>query len=124
MCTSVDVGKRRQELQTGKAKGLTELKDGTAENGGGWIYESRPLNLSGPGEYDVVFGPLDAEFDYPKSPTGVSLGWPPDFQGKVTPVPGHGPAVFAENGTRWLRVPLTFSDVGINGCRNLVVFIL
>lgn len=117
MCTSIDVAARELELRSGKASSTV-----AAENSGDWIYRSRPIAIDGDGEYTLMFGPLAAEFDYPRKPSSLSFGWPPDFWGTVAPGSGSI-AVVNDQGGRWLRVPLRVSGE-VPPCKDLTAFIL
>lgn len=43
-------------------------------------YQSEPVDVVGPGEYTLHFGPLGDEFHYPTSPSGLAFGAPPDVE--------------------------------------------
>jgi META domain len=75
---------------------------------GGSPYLSQPVNITGPGRYTLVFGPLRPadilRFDQLRHPTGIGVSFPNDvtFEGQPDLT---GVKTFVRDGATYLRVP-------------------
>jgi hypothetical protein len=71
-------------------------------NAGNWVYQSLPVNISGNGTYELLFGPLDQSFDFPKDPTAVAFDFPWDIH--FTILPSGGVTTVSIDGKRYFKV--------------------
>lgn len=69
--------KEGDRLRKFKRKILAEHCDPPA-NSVDFAYRSAPVDVEKLGGYVLIFGPLGAEFDWPRSPSGVAFNFPPD----------------------------------------------
>lgn len=74
-----------------------------ATNADDYAYRSEPIDITGNGEYTLYFGPVDSEFDFPKSPISIAYNFPTDVT--FTPKLGE-PSTVSHKGSRYLKLPL------------------
>jgi hypothetical protein len=77
-----------------------------------FAYQSLPIDITQNGTYTLYFGPVDASFDWPNSPTGVSFSFPSDSHFIILPGAGGTGEVgmVTVNGQRYLKVVTSISD--------------
>jgi hypothetical protein len=78
-------------------------------NSADFAYKSQPLDITGPGTYKSLFGPLADDFDYMRSPSAISINFPDD-QGDYFDISPHAGQVTVVNGKRFLELPLEVSS--------------
>jgi len=70
-------------------------------NSGPWAYESKPVDITGPGNYVFDFGPIDPQYE--SAVTSVaSFDWPSDMQFRLSPL--SAPEIKQINGGSYFEV--------------------
>lgn len=70
------------------------------DNAGDFAYQSSPIDITGPGDYPLTFGPVANLFDPPRSPAGLALNVPSDASFKYEMV--NAPTVKVGSGGRFV----------------------
>jgi hypothetical protein len=81
----------------------------TFANAAPFAYQSLPVDISIDGRYLLQFGPLDSEFDYPKSPTAVVYDFPADI--KFVVVPTGKTRTATSSGKRYFEAEVSVTDL-------------
>lgn len=100
--TQVWANERRRLLQFKAHMGAPPGSKKLPGNTGAWVYESLPINISRNGAYEMLFGPLDKSFDFPKHPTAVAFEFPWDIH--FTIIPAGKSSIVSVNGKRYFKI--------------------
>lgn len=98
------------DLSRAKVALANAAADGASlANGGQWAYRSQSVNITAAGTYTPDLGPLDASFNYPTDPSGISFDWPSDISFHISPA--GSPSEVVLNGDQYLQVSISVSAV-------------
>ena len=101
---------RAGKARTNTASSLARAHEPVPGDAGAFAYPSQPLNVrQGGGRYALLFGPVDANFLFPKHPSAVSFAFPSDFRVRITPV--SSPRIVHVRSQRYLRVNVRLNDL-------------
>lgn len=122
-CTKVDTEQHKKEIRLDKAR-LSKVHAGSPPaNAGDWAYASDPVDVEGPGTYAFRFGSIDKDFDFPRTPVGVTFDFG-GFLGRVTPTSGRGPIITSgADGSRYFEAWFDVAG-GVLPCTDLVIFVV
>jgi hypothetical protein len=91
-------------------------------NEGDFAYGSRPVDVSAPGTYSFLFGPVPATFVPGKSPAGLAFAFPPDFSANMVVAGDPKPGIVVRDGVRYFEQAFVIDTVK-TPCSTLVAWI-
>lgn len=77
--------KASQHAKAGNAAASVGPSSSIPPNAGDWAYQSRPVDITGNGNYTLDYGPVDNGFDFPENPSTVVFDFPSDMKLVITP---------------------------------------
>lgn len=81
LASSPDWSDQGDKLRAGKRVQALAVAQGRLApfaNSGDYAYRSLPITIDKDGVYQLTFGPLPTDFDFPRSPTGILFTYPPE----------------------------------------------
>lgn len=112
-----DEGNRLRDYKRANGSG----PDGRSLNAADFAYSSRPVDITAPGIYRLLFGPVDPWFKYPVDPEGFAISAPEDLTFQWTPGDSE---VVTEEGKQYLAMNVVVAAGEFDGdYRGFVLWI-